>query len=78
MIYIVPSVFVILGLIITQIPTQSLLNIDSQTGKSIYLKTLRDTNNEEKALEAADRFYKKFGYIFVVSGVVFILLLAIK
>jgi hypothetical protein len=77
MIYIVPSVFVILGLIITQIPTQSLLNIDSQTGKSIYLKTLRDTNNEEKALEAADRFYKKFGYIFVVFGVVFILLLAI-
>jgi hypothetical protein len=77
MIYIVPSVFVILGLIITQVPTQSLLNIDSQTGKSIYLKTLRDTNNEEKALEAADRFYKKFGYIFVVFGVVFILLLAI-
>jgi hypothetical protein len=77
MIYIVPLVFVILGLIITQIPTQSLLNIDSQTGKSIYLKTLRDTNNEEKALEAADRFYKKFGYIFVVFGVVFILLLAI-
>ena len=77
MIYIVPSVFVILGFIITQIPTQSLLNIDSQTGKSIYLKTLRDTNNEEKALEAADRFYKKFGYIFVVFGAIFILLLAI-
>ena len=77
MMYFILSIFIVIGFIITRIPTKALLERDARTGKAIYLKNLRDTNDEEKALLAAGKFYKFVGHTFVVLGALFISLIAL-
>lgn len=73
--FILPAIFIIVAIVIIQTPTQSLLNIDSLTGKQIYLRILKQTNNKNNALKSARKFYNGFAYTIIVFNIIYLLLI---
>jgi len=64
MFLVISPVFMIIGIAIFRAKPRKLLSWDRRTGYHIYMRTLKSTNDEEKALRAAGDFYKFFGGCF--------------
>lgn len=71
---VLPIIFFIIGVAIFRASPKSLLSWDRRTGYWIYKKTLKSTNDEEKAIEAAGVFYKIFGAFFALFSLLFFIL----
>ena len=56
------------GVYLVRTPTERLLRGDVRTGRWIYERELRSSGDEQRAIEAAGRFYKALGYCFVIMA----------
>ncbi len=66
------SIFFFMGILLIILPIEFLLRFDKGTGYKLYQKTLEQSNDEQKALESAGKFYKLFGMGFIILSLCFI------
>lgn len=64
--------FAAFGQCIAHTPVKWLLQWDRQTGYWLYQRELRASGNEKKALHVAGCFYKVFGWIFTIWGLLIV------
>ena len=74
----IPSAFMLIGILIIFIPAKSILKWDRKTGYRIYLFILNLTQNENKAIRVAGIFYKIFGTIFTALGILVLYIFEFK
>lgn len=73
MFLVICPIFMIVGIAIFRADPKKLLSWDRRTGYHIYKRTLKSTNDEEKALRAAGDFYKFFGGCFFLFSLALLL-----
>ncbi len=63
---IVEIIFIILGLLLIILPSKYILKVDNRVGYQLYMRELKKSNDEIKALRNAGLFYKLFGLLWVL------------
>ena len=67
---VISFILILLGLLLILVPAKYIIKVDNRVGYRIYLRVLRISGDEDRALKYAGYFYKLFGVVWIFLVVI--------